>query len=459
MTLHAWRLPPGLDPLLAGAKRRATRRRVLVVAALLVLGGGAATVSLHPAGLLRTGAPRVEAYEPGGMFTGTGGPAPDVDTRTAGVSTISVAAGGDAWALGSVAWRWDGRTWQRVPLPRVGNAELWAVAARTPDEAWAVGARGPGYLAASHALIERWDGSRWSVVQLPRLPTSFLFGVSAAGAHNAWAVGGTFGANHAGRFVSSKTRPLLLRWDGRAWRRQSVPWARRGVVLDKVVSTGPSDVWVISSGQQDSSPSGPVVVEHWNGSRWQAVPAPFGQSDPFAGFTATAWNDAWAVGSYGQGGNRVAKFSHSLAAHWNGRSWRLTHVPMPAGGSNSAALVDVAAARPDDVWALGQSQRLELQGNNGLSGTGPATFFLHWSGQRWQIAPGATPPIYDGRPAIVAARDGSAWTVGYCRTDDYVARWDGRAWVTTPHPADVHWRAGPPARLRHGPPPTCSVQH
>ena len=55
-------------------------------------------------------------------------------------------------------------------------------------------------------------------------------------------------------------------------------------------------------------------IEHWNGSRWRLVHAPFGSNDALVGFSATAWNDAWAVGSYGLGGNNIAKYSHALAA-------------------------------------------------------------------------------------------------------------------------------------------------
>lgn len=453
MSEHASRLPLSLDPLIAEAKRRARQRRMLLVAAVvLALAGGGATLALRPFGLLRTPARSTPTrFVPGTLATPVGGPV--LDFTRAGVSAMSAASRSDAWIVGSVAWHWDGRAWRTVPLPK-GRLDLWSVAAVAPDDAWTVGARGDGTLARSHALIEHWNGTRWSAARLPRLPGSFLFGVSAAGPRSVWAVGATYRSNRAGRFVSRWTRPLLLHWNGASWRKQPLPWGRHALTLDKVVATGPSSVWVVSTGQQEPSGS-PSIIEHWNGTRWQSVRPPFGRSDPLMGFGATGWNDAWAVGSYAQGGNPVVKYSHSLAAHWNGRSWRLTHVPI-RGGDNNSVLTDVAAVRPGDVWALGQSQHLQLLGNNGLSATGTATFLEHWNGREWQLAPGAAPTVYDGQPAVTATRDGSAWAMGTCFADNFIIRWTDGTWVFAKHPPDRHWRKGLAPSPQRRSTPSCS---
>jgi hypothetical protein len=48
MTAHAWRLPPGLDPLIGEAKQRMRRRRRLFVITLVVLALGGAAAGLGP---------------------------------------------------------------------------------------------------------------------------------------------------------------------------------------------------------------------------------------------------------------------------------------------------------------------------------------------------------------------------------------------------------------------------
>jgi hypothetical protein len=454
MTLHALRPPFTLDPLIAEAKRRARHRRVLLAAAVLALalGAGGTTLALHPFGLLRASQPYTGPYVPGGMFTGLGGLPPRDSWPVA--QAVSAASRSDAWIVGSVARRWNGHAWRNVQLSsEKGSVNLWSVAARASDDAWAAGWRDRLGIGPHHALIEHWGGSRWRVVRLPRLGDSLLYDVSAAGPRTAWAVGATFRRNPGRKYPVA--RPLLLRWDGSSWRKQPLPWAYQALQLDKVVATGPSSVWVVSGEDQLRT-----RIEHWNGTRWRLVHAPFGSNDPLAGFSATAWNDAWAVGSYGLGDNRVAKYSHALAAHWNGYHWKITPVPNPPGNTNSFALLDVAAARSDDAWAIGETQGLADQGRDGISSSGPVVYFVHWNGQNWQVVPGVTLPTGDGVQAITAARDGSAWAIGNCSVDDFSLRWNDNAWVTAPHPRDTHWRTnGPgvlPAKWRGGRPPTCS---
>jgi hypothetical protein len=439
-------------PVIAGVKRAVRQHPFLIAAAMVVLwGGGVAggVVALNSVSGVRAAGP----YLPGGLQFGTGPPrfAPYVSASLSGVSVASREA---AWIVGSVAWRWNGRAWQRVPPPTVSNG---GVAAVTPDDAWAVGARGDGSLVQSHAVVEHWDGGRWSAMRLPRLgASSYLFAVSAAGPRSVWAVGATFRANRRGRLNPWGTRPLLLHWNGTSLTRVALPWMRPGLELDKVVATSPSSVWVVSTGYQRYANWIPIVVEHWNGTRWRKVPAPFGAGDFISGFSASAGNDAWAVGSYAHGGNTAAKYSHSLAAHWDGQRWQITPVPNPPG-SNNATLTNVAAVQPDDAWAIGLSQSLDLEGRDGFSASAPAGLLEHWDGRNWHYVPGAPKLIgRDGtEQSLAAAPDGSAWVIGSCGVDNVVARFTGGTWVTAPHPPDMHWRTGLPARQRSGGLPSC----
>jgi hypothetical protein len=97
-------------------------------------------------------------------------------SRLAGVSGV---AGNDVWAVGHVddisslaartlAYRWDGSAWIRVPTPNPSPPELGdrlnAVTSVSPTDAWAVGSSGgvPG-----HSLVLRWDGAQWLQQEAP----------------------------------------------------------------------------------------------------------------------------------------------------------------------------------------------------------------------------------------------------------------------------------------------------
>src|SRR5437588_1696649 len=78
--------------------------------------------------------------------------------------------------------------WSIIPSPSPGpfNNNLFAVAAITKNNVWAV-----GYAEVLHTLIEHWNGKRWSVVTSPSPGTgsNILSGIAAISANNIWAVG------------------------------------------------------------------------------------------------------------------------------------------------------------------------------------------------------------------------------------------------------------------------------
>jgi hypothetical protein len=368
-------------------------------------------------------------YRPGGDFARPAPPALSYSVPL--LAGVAASSSRDAWIVGStgrrgIAWRWDGTAWRSVPLPSVPGLNLASVTAVDDGEAWTVGWHS-GYRMA-HAVIEHWDGLRWRLVPAPYAGPSNLLSVSASGSRDVWAAGASFRRDRVGRFPAGGTRPLLLHWDGSTWSTVTLPWARPGLVLAaRVVTTGPTDVWVVVSGVSGTQ------VEHWDGESWRAVRAPFGQHDFVWGFSATSADDAWAVGSY-----RRAGHSRTLAAHWDGRTWQIA--PTPNRGTDSS-LTDVVALRPDDVWAVGQS---------GRAGLFAVALFEHWDGRSWHVMPGATPQVWDGGPTLSATEDGSAWAVGSCYFDNVVAHWNGSAWQIVPHPPDQE------PRPAHGRWVTCS---
>lgn len=122
----------------------------------------------------------------------------DVVLNAVGVSsrTSAMAVGSDLsdGPFRTLALRWNGRTWTRVPTANSGAASfpnfLNSVYLASPTSGWAVGEFNDGIRLRS--MIERWDGSRWSTVPTPDPggKTTFeLFSIGATANGGAWAVG------------------------------------------------------------------------------------------------------------------------------------------------------------------------------------------------------------------------------------------------------------------------------
>ena len=111
--------------------------------------------------------------------------------------------------------------------------------------------------------------------------------------------------------------------------------------------------------------------------------------------------------------------------------WRIVDVPRP-DYARLSSLVDVFAAAPDDVWAVGFSDLIDHS----------ETLIEHWDGHNWTIGPN----FYLGAETnVLAAVDGASandiWAVGrYGPVSDYassatlIAHWDGSAWSHIPSP-------------------------
>jgi hypothetical protein len=145
-------------------------------------------------------------------------------------------------------------------------------------------------------------------------------------------------------------RPLVEHYNGTAWTitpTASVP----GGILTAVTAVSASDIWAIGNAPN----SGTGIVMNYNGTSWTqtSVPAPSGTSWELTGVSATSASNVWAVG-FTYNVLETADAPQPIAEHFNGTSWTLTYLPIPAGYSYSA-LANVLAISPTDVWATGYS--------------------------------------------------------------------------------------------------------
>jgi hypothetical protein len=207
---------------------------------------------------------------------------PSVGPRDSSLTSVDVVSRTDAWAVGPESFQhggiliehWDGRRWKVVKgaLPLGDN--LSDVAAHSRGDAWAVGV---GYrpgrtdpFEPSVGWIEHWNGRAWSVVQsqwrlIHKRPYAAGLGlnaVSVLASRQAWAVGS----------VESSNEPLIERWDGSRWSRQSSPPVgckpKSGVCggdqdLEGVVAISPRDIWAVGSTDLGLGKTA-ALIEHYS---------------------------------------------------------------------------------------------------------------------------------------------------------------------------------------------------
>jgi hypothetical protein len=141
-----------------------------------------------------------------------------------------------------------------------------AVSART---AWVVGVTG-----SDKPVILRWNGIAWRRVPVRGI-TGGLLGVAAVSARDAWAVGTTQSffviacSGGATRGVAAtKIRPLIFHWNGATWKSVTVPAQPGRAVLTGVAATSAGNAWAVG-GLNYLRSTGKVLVLRWNGSAWR----------------------------------------------------------------------------------------------------------------------------------------------------------------------------------------------
>lgn len=271
-----------------------------------------------------------------------------------GFAAVVASGPADAWAFGGtnpggssapVALRWNGKAWQRVPLPPGLNDFISAASAPAAGDIWAASYYG-GYLL-------HWNGWRWSVVRrwtsqealtgITAVSPSdvWVFGTSAAGvpglgtwhlAHRRWlrAAGPGAGIYRASAVnwqdiwaIGGTARGSFVeRFDGHAWVRVRTVPELAGAHLHDVLALAAHSVW-IAGNLSDSRGEGRLVLAHWNGQWWRTFIMPVHvaagrlASDGHGGVWVTATTGGYRIGAmflhlYWSGGHAWTTVDHGL---------------------------------------------------------------------------------------------------------------------------------------------------
>jgi hypothetical protein len=235
---------------------------------------------------------------------------------------------------------------------------------------WAVGSLLSGGGEILNFLFEHWDGTAWTATtQISN--DAFLFGASADATNDVWAVGFIGPEN-------DNSKPLVLNYDGTAWRYVSTPSVGSGAnQFNGVVALAPDNVWAVGFSTAVAPPKQAptmTLIEHWDGNGWSVVSSPnvgpksIYESNRLEGITAVSATDIWAFGSYtladGSGQQKT------LLLHWDGTAWTIAASPSPVKGTFvSDVLFAGVTVAPGNVWIVGSEDEAPYTGTLALHST------------------------------------------------------------------------------------------
>jgi hypothetical protein len=228
----------------------------------------------------------------------------------------------------------------------------------------------------------------------PNPPSSTLSSVFCISAGNCWAVGSVD--------FKGAVRNVVERWNSRKWAPVKAP-NPAGLASDDrsqlaaVRCVTPANCWAVGSYQSSDAATLNQIL-HWNGRKWRLTPAPSPAGTAKSAFSTlndvscVSATNCWAVGTDGMNAGNFSELNEAL--HWNGTKWTQVKVPNRGGTRNVRLneLSSVRCASAADCWAAG-SAGLILPDSEILRNE-----LLHWNGRKWTTV---TVP----NPAGTAAND------------------------------------------------------
>ncbi|MEV8313486.1 hypothetical protein AB0Q95_04870 [Streptomyces sp. NPDC059900] len=255
-------------------------------------------------------------------------------------------------------------SWSALPVPPATSPPLTVsdLAARGPGEAWAT-----GYEQAADGLrplLYRWNGTAWS------RDTTFPGAGEPGWLGKVQFVGAEMWILHNNRAGEGE----ILRRSAGGW--SAVPLPQTLWTYQDFAAV-PGAAWVI--GEDDTG----LKVLHYDGSAWTAQPVPDGVFY-LMGITARSAGDAWAWADTDTG---------TAVLRWDGTAWRDAKVPLPPNSNIHTMLLE-----PSGRATIGGSQYTD-----GVA----RTYLMTWNGQAWRTS---YPPLGDTyTEAMVRGPDGALW--------------------------------------------------
>ena len=205
------------------------------------------------------------------------------------------------------------------------------------------------------------------------------------------------------------------------------------ISLNDVVAVSSNNVWAVGNGTDSEDPDNTdPAFEHWDGARWRLVRSDrtLEDQEEIGGVAAAAPDDIWAVGSVGLPFHDDRQIE---IQHWDGRAWSFVQ---PDQVSINNVLEGVTTVSSNDAWAVGSRER--------GGGSRDRSLIEHWDGNTWSLVVIPDPPDSDLLSSVAAISANDVWAVGSrvssngVRLQPLAMHWDGTRWSLVNVPAVRH---------------------
>lgn len=275
-----------------------------------------------------------------------------------------------------LAERWNGRSWNRVPIPTIANASLAAIACPRASMCIAVGTQSTGG-GDFRPVSERWNGRKWTRVTTPQPANRKFFSafndVACSGPSNCVAVG------DSGIIRQSRFAALAERWNGKKWTILST-LAPKGAILSAVSCPTTKSCTTVGAIQPVNGDSR-LLAGNLSGSRWSFTAPKARQGMIAPGFDQVSCSTAKVctavVGSIATSGDTL---DFTVASRTANGGWA---VAQPGPGSSTDVLRDVSC-RPVACTVVGGAGTTDGQGDRSGAGT---TFAERGKGNHLVVQP------------------------------------------------------------------------
>ncbi|MFI7498775.1 hypothetical protein ACIBVL_09675 [Streptomyces sp. NPDC049687] len=331
------------------------------------------------------------------------------------------------------------------PLSESESTHFLDIDATSRTDAWAVGGQEDG-MGSWVPVARHWDGTRWSCVRLPGMEgrQARLEKVAASGPDDIWAAGAYTDADlgaasltglpdrladrvRRGAALPAVDSPIVLQhWDGTRWKRVPRPAPAEGYVgfVGELTSLGPDSVWLTTFDWNPETGHTTGRLERWDGRAWRQLPlppAPDGSPVQPWDITGSGPDDVWV------GADAGTDTTTPLLYHFDGRRWSVRTVPVPHEYGPGWVAGQIVTTKRGTVHVFGKAN--DPQVPSGL-------FAARWDGRAWQSLP---LPGVDEVTAVGKDGSGSVWIGGRPQGSDHavLSRWNGSAWAQEALPEEL----------------------